>query len=202
LRLAEMMLKLQDAGCHNINLVTPEHVVPQLLEALPVAVEAGLRLPLVYNTSAYDGLESLRWLDGVVDIYMPDFKCWRRPEARRYLKAPDYPEVARAALLEMHRQVGVLRLDENGLAQRGVLVRHLVMPAEVAGTPEIMRFLAEALSPDTYINVMAQYFPAHEVTSADYGEINRRPTGAEYQSAIRAARAVGLWRFDSRRAVI
>jgi putative pyruvate formate lyase activating enzyme len=197
-RLATMMLTLQAAGCHNINLVTPEHVVPQVLEALPIAVEAGLRLPLVYNTSAYDAMESLRWLDGVVDVYMPDFKFWDKQAARRYLKAPDYPEVARAALREMHRQVGVLRFDARGLARRGVLVRHLVMPGDVAGTVEIMRFLAEVLSPDTYVNLMDQYFPAGKVTATRYDELNRRVTGSEYRHALEAARSAGLWRFDKR----
>ncbi|MGH7406986.1 MAG: radical SAM protein, partial [Candidatus Methylomirabilales bacterium] len=139
-RLAALMLSLQDKGCHNINFVTPEHVVPQILEALPHAVQGGLRLPIVYNTSAYDSLESLGHLDGIVDIYMPDFKVWDRQVAKRYLKAPDYPEAARAAIKEMHRQVGPLTFDERGLARRGLLVRHLVMPGGLGGTREVMRF--------------------------------------------------------------
>lgn len=199
--LAAMMLALQDAGCHNINLVTPEHVVPQVLEALPLAVEAGLRLPLVYNTSAFDSLHSLRLLDGVVDIYMPDFKVWDREVARRYLLAPSYPEVARAAIGEMHRQVGDLVFDERGLALRGVLVRHLVMPGGVAGTPEIMRWLA-ALSADTYVNLMAQYAPAGKVSASRFPELNRRVTAAEMADAYAAARAAGLWRFDRRALLI
>ncbi len=133
-RLAAMMLELQARGCHNINFVTPEHVVPQILEALPLAIRGGLRLPIVYNTSAYDSLESLRWMDGIVDIYMPDFKVWDSAVAKRYLKAPDYPEAARAAVREMHRQVGSLVMDEHGLAQRGLLVRHLVMPGMLEET--------------------------------------------------------------------
>ena len=141
--LAAMMLELQKAGCHNINLVTPEHVVPQVLEALPLAIEGGLRLPIVYNTSAYDSLESLRWMDGVVDIYMPDFKVWEKQSAVRYLRAKDYREVACEVLREMHRQVGWLELDEGGLARRGVLERHLVMPGMLAETRQILRFLAE-----------------------------------------------------------
>jgi putative pyruvate formate lyase activating enzyme len=158
-----------------------------------------LRLPLVYNTSAYDSLESLRLLDGVVDIYMPDFKIWDERLALRYLKAKDYPAAARAALREMHRQVGVLQLDERGLAWRGVLVRHLVMPGDVAGTASIMRFLAEELSPDTYINIMGQYHPAGKVGGDKYVEINRRPNSRELDQAFEAARAAGLWRFDERR---
>ena len=197
-QIAEIMLRLQDMGCHNINFVTPEHVVPQLLEALPLAVERGLRLPLVYNTSAYDALHSLRLLDGIVDVYMPDFKMWDSKLALRYLKARDYPEVARQALREMHRQVGVLKMDADGLALRGVLVRHLLMPGDVAGTAAIMRWLADALSPDTYVNLMDQYYPAGKVSDQKYAEINRRVTQREYATAVQAARAAGLWRFDAR----
>jgi putative pyruvate formate lyase activating enzyme len=196
-RLASMMLHLQSLGCHNINLVTPEHVVPQVLEALVLAVEGGLRLPIVYNTSAYDSMESLRLLDGVVDIYMPDFKIWDPEKAHRYLKARDYPEVARCIIQEMHRQVGVLKFDENGLAKRGVLVRHLVMPGDVAGTEHILRFLAEQVAPDTYVNVMAQYHPAGMVSSERYPEINRRITAQEYWQAVHLAEQLGL-RLDER----
>lgn len=199
-QLATMMLELQDSGCHNINFVTPEHVVPQVLEGLLIAVAAGLRLPIVYNTSAYDSLESLRLLDGIVDIYMPDFKMWDERLSLRYLKARDYPAAARAALREMHRQVGVLKMDEIGLAKRGLLVRHLVMPGGVAGTASIMRFLAEELSPDTYVNIMAQYHPAAKVGGGKYREIDRRPTRQEMEQAYAAARSAGLWRFDQRRA--
>jgi putative pyruvate formate lyase activating enzyme len=197
-QIAEIMLRLQDMGCHNINFVTPEHVVPQLLEALPLAIERGLRLPLVYNTSAYDALHSLRLLDGIVDVYMPDFKMWDSKLALRYLKARDYPEVARQALREMHRQVGVLKMDADGLALRGVLVRHLLMPGDVAGTAAIMRWLADALSPDTYVNLMDQYYPAGKVSEQKYAEINRRVTPREYATAVQAACAAGLWRFDAR----
>jgi putative pyruvate formate lyase activating enzyme len=195
-QLARMMLDLQAAGCHNINFVTPEHVVPQILEALVIAVEGGLRLPIVYNTSAYDSPDSLHLMDGVVDIYMPDFKIWDSELSLRYLKARDYPEAARRAIKEMHRQVGVLKLDEHGLAKRGLLVRHLVLPEQVAGTEAIARFLAEDLSPDTYINVMAQYHPAGKVYAGKYVEINRRVTPAEYLAAIRSVQAAGLWRLD------
>jgi putative pyruvate formate lyase activating enzyme len=198
-RLAKMMLELQAMGCHNINFVTPEHVVPQILETLPLAVEGGLRLPLVYNTSAYDSMDSLGLLDGIVDIYMPDFKLWDPRLSLRYLLAKDYPEAARRALREMHRQVGPLKLDENGVANRGVLVRHLLMPGGIAGTEHIMRFLAEEVSPDTYVNMMEQYRPAGRVTSEKFEEINRRVAGNEFQAALDQAQEAGLWRFDKRR---
>ena len=197
-QIAEIMLRLQDMGCHNINFVTPEHVVPQILEALLLAIENGLCLPLVYNTSAYDSLQSLHLLDGIVDIYMPDFKIWDDRLALRYLKAKDYPQVAREALKEMHRQVGVLTVDENGLAKRGVLVRHLVMPGGIAGTASIMQFLAEELSVDTYVNIMDQYYPAGKVNAQSYQEINCRLLTHEYESAVQTARDSGLWRFDQR----
>lgn len=196
-RLARMMLELQRAGCHNINFVTPEHVVPQVLEALVLAVDGGLRLPIVYNTSAYDSLDSLRLLDGVVDIYMPDFKFWDARLSLQYMSAKDYPKVAKQVIAEMHRQVGPLRFDEHGLALRGVLVRHLVMPGQIAGTGAIMRYLGE-LSPDTYVNVMDQYYPAGSVSAEKYPEINRRITGPEFAGALDAARKAGLWRLDER----
>ncbi len=194
-RLAGMMLDLQSRGCHNINLVTPTHVVAQILEALLFAVEAGLRLPLVYNTSGYDSPETLRRLEGVVDIYMPDFKIWDETAAAKYLSARDYPEVARQALREMHRQVGELKLDEHGLAQRGVLVRHLVMPENAAGTGSVMEFLAHGLSADTYVNLMAQYRPSGRVNDRLFNEINRCITREEYGRAMKIARAAGLHRF-------
>ena len=196
--LAAMMLRLQELGCHNINFVTPEHVVPQILEALAYAVEGGLRLPLVYNTSSYDSLHSIRLMEGVVDVYMPDFKLWHREHARKYLLAPDYPEVARQVIRAMHEQVGVLKVNEDGLARRGVLVRHLVMPGLLDDTREILRWLGE-LSRDTYVNVMDQYHPAWKArTEAKYADINRRITRAEYQQALAYAREAGLWRLDTR----
>lgn len=196
-RLASAMLDLQRQGCHNINFVTPEHVVPELLEALPIAIERGLHLPLVYNTSAYDALESLRWMDGIVDVYMPDLKLWTRASATRYLKAKDYPEVAQRAIIEMHRQVGPLELDEQGLAARGLLVRHLVMPGLLDESRKIFEFLARELSPDTYVNVMGQYRP--EYRTGEYPEINRRPTAAEMAEARRMFFEAGLTRLDVRR---
>ena len=193
-----MMLELQGRGCHNINFVTPEHVVPQILEALPIAAQAGLRLPLVYNTGAYDSLESLRLMDGVVDIYMPDFKFWDPEMARRYLRAADYPETARAAIKEMHRQVGPLRFDEDGVASRGLLLRHLVMPGDVCGTGEIMLWIARELGADTYVNIMAQYRTAGRVSGTQYPEIDRCLTQDEFQRAINMTKEAGLFRLDGR----
>ncbi len=196
--LAKMMLELQGRGCHNVNFVTPEHVVPQVLEALPYAIEGGLRVPLVYNTSAYDSLHSLRLMDGLVDIYMPDFKYWDPHRAARYLKAKDYPEVARAAVTEMQRQVGALQLGEDGLARRGVLVRHLVMPEGLSDTAEILRWLAE-LDPRMYVNVMDQYHPDGRVTRepGKFPELARRLYVREHAEALTFARAAGL-RIDAR----
>jgi putative pyruvate formate lyase activating enzyme len=195
-RLAAMMLELQAIGCHNINFVTPEHVVPEVLEALVVAAERGLRLPIVYNTSAYDAMESLALLDGVVDIYMPDFKVWTKQSAIRYLKAKDYPEVARRVIQEMHRQVGPLEIDRRGLARRGLLVRHLLMPGLLDETRDILRFLAEEVSPETYVNVMGQYRP--EYRAGSYPEIDRRPTHDELRRARALACEAGLSRLDER----
>lgn len=195
-QLAGMMLELQAEGCHNINLVTPSHVVPQILEALLLAIEGGLRIPIVYNTSAYDSVESLQLLDGVVDIYMPDFKIWDSHMALKYLAAKDYPEMARRSIKEMYRQVGELRLDENGLAKRGVLVRHLLMPGNVAGTRDILKFLAREISLHTYVNIMEQYAPAGKVCEEQFPELNRRITHHEYFQAINMAQKAGLYRFD------
>ncbi len=190
--LAAIMLELQELGCHNINLVTPTHVVPQILEALEAAACAGLRLPLVYNTSGYDSVETLRLLEGAVDIYMPDVKSLDRDRAARYLNAPDYPEVVRDAVREMHRQVGPLVLDDRGLARRGLLVRHLVMPGCVDDTRRVLRFLASEISPRTYVNVMAQYRPDNRVSPETFPEISRPLSPEEYQEALLAARGLGL----------
>jgi len=197
--LAAMMLELQQRGCHNINFVTPEHVVPQILEALPSAIERGLRLPLVYNTSAYDSLHSIQLMDGVVDIYMPDFKLWHPERCRKYLLAPDYPAAARSVILAMHDQVGPLKVEEEGLALRGVLVRHLVMPEMLDDTREIVHYLASAVSRDTYLNIMDQYFPAWKAATDDkYNEISRPISRRELSEAFAYAAAAGLWRFDRR----
>ena len=192
------MLDLQKQGCHNINFVTPEHVVPQIVEALPHAIGLGLRLPLVYNTSAYDSLEGLRVLDGLIDIYMPDFKLWDEGASRLYLSAVNYPQVAREVIGEMHRQVGELKADEDGLALRGLLVRHLVMPGRPGDTRAIVTWLAE-LSSDTNLNLMDQYYPAWKAQSNQrFADINRRVTGPEMTEARDLAHAAGLWRLDDR----
>jgi putative pyruvate formate lyase activating enzyme len=197
--IARVMLNLQEEGCHNINFVTPEHVAPQLVEAIAIAVPLGLRVPIVYNTSAYDALSSLRLMEGLVDIYMPDFKFWEPETARRLSRAKDYPNRAREAISEMHRQVGVLRFGRDGLARRGVLVRHLVMPDGVDEAAEIFRWLHDAVSPDTYLNIMDQYRPEHRVPgSPRYADIDRRIRREELTAAHGAARRAGVWRIDER----
>ncbi len=207
--IASIMLSLQDRGCHNVNFVTPEHVAPQVVEAIAAAVPLGLRVPIVYNTSAYDSISSLRLLDGLVDIYMPDFKFWSEETARRLAKARDYPERAREAIVEMHRQVGPLRFGRDGLARRGVLVRHLVMPGQEDEAAAIFRWLATEVSPDTYVNVMAQYHPDYQVSGNEpggvtrdgrpkYADIDRAPARQELESAYASALDAGLWRFDTR----
>ena len=195
-QVAAMMLHLAERGCHNINFVTPSHVVPQIIEALVLAIEQGLEVPLVYNSGGYDNKETLQLLDGIFDIYMPDFKFWDGKWAERFCNAPDYREIAIDAIREMHRQVGDLVMDNEGIAVKGLLVRHLVMPRQVAGTGKIMEFLAKEISPHTYINVMDQYRPCG---SADQDEfINRRLTSQEYRNAVDAAIKAGLTRLDPR----
>lgn len=192
--LAEIMLRLQKMGCHNINLVTPTHFVPQILEALVLAAPEGLRLPLVYNTGAYEELETLALLDGVVDIYMPDFKYWDSEVAAKLSSARDYPELARAAVKEMHRQVGDLHVDKDGLAVRGLILRHLVLPGGLSGSKELFEFVARDLSCRTYLNIMNQYRPhfrAHEFPPLD------RPLSSEdYEQAVRSALRLQLRRLD------
>jgi len=197
--LADMMVTLQGQGCHNINFVTPTHVVPQLLEALPEAIERGLRVPLVYNCGGYEEVATLHLLDGLVDIYMPDFKFWDSQVAERYCKATDYPEKARLAVKEMHRQVGDLTVDDMGIARRGLLIRHLVMPDGLAGTRDIMRFLATEVSKNTYVNVMSQYRPCGEAYR--YRELQRMITVEEYREAVRMAHEEGIHRLDERRLI-
>jgi putative pyruvate formate lyase activating enzyme len=194
--LAAMMLSLQEQGCHNINLVSPSHVVPQVLVALLIAAEAGLHLPLVYNSGGYDSLQTLKLLAGVVDIYMPDMKYDDADVSRRFSGVSNYPAANRAAVQEMHRQVGDLALDERGVAWRGLLVRHLVLPAGLAGTAGVVRFLRDEISPDTYINVMAQYRPCYQAASLP--PLDRRITAEEYRQALRLAGEAGL-RLDERR---
>jgi putative pyruvate formate lyase activating enzyme len=179
--LAEIFLELQAMGCHNLNLVTPSHVVPQILSALYIAVKKGFRLPIVYNTSSFDSLESLRLLEGIVDIYLADLKYADREIARRYSKVKNYPEVAMAAIKEMYRQVGDLILDERGIAIRGLLVRHLVLPNGLAGTEKVAEFLG-SLSKNMAVNVMDQYYPSYMAWK--YPELSRRITQREYHQAL------------------
>jgi len=192
--LASMMLSLERRGCHNINFVSPTHVVPQILEALEIAVEAGLSVPLVYNSGGYDAVETLKLLDGVVDIYMPDMKYSDEQNARRFSGIDDYPEINRAAVKEMHRQVGDLQMDDNGVATRGLLVRHLVLPDGLAGTDGVCRFLSQEISVNTYLNVMAQYHPCYR--AFDVPELARSISKKEFVEAMEAARSHGLHRLD------
>jgi putative pyruvate formate lyase activating enzyme len=195
-QLAGIMLALQRQGCHNINFVTPSHVVPQILAALELAVPAGLNVPLVYNSGGYDSNETLRLLDGVIDIYMPDFKFWDPQVAQKACQASDYPEVARQALLEMHRQVGDLELDAHGTARRGLLVRHLVLPGGLAGTQPVMRFIAREISSRTYVNVMSQYRPCGR--AGEVSGLERALSADDYRRAVRETIAEGITRLDQR----
>jgi putative pyruvate formate lyase activating enzyme len=192
--LATMMLRLQRMGCHNINFVSPTHIVPQILAGVLIAAQAGLQLSLVYNTGGYDSIKTLRLLDGVVDIYMPDMKYADESVAQRLSKVEDYPSVNQAAVAEMHRQVGDLRMDKHGVALRGLLIRHLVLPGGLAGTADIVDFLAEEISADTYVNIMDQYRPCYKARS--YPELDRRITHEEYAEAVRLAERAGLHRLD------
>jgi putative pyruvate formate lyase activating enzyme len=190
--LAGMMLSLQERGCHNVNLVTPTHVVPQILEALEIAASQGFSVPIVYNSSGYDSLEELRLLDGVVDIYMPDARYGSNELAARYSGVKDYVGVNRAALKEMNRQVGDLVLDEEGVAQRGLLVRHLVLPQGLAGSEEVLSFIADEVSSETYLSLMAQYFPAYQAVKDEC--LGRRITAREYEQVLELAERFGLTR--------
>jgi putative pyruvate formate lyase activating enzyme len=192
--LADMMLALQNFGCHNINFVTPTHQVPMILRSLEIAIDKGLRVPIVYNCGGYESVETLKILDGIVDIYMPDFKYIDSQVSKKYSKAEDYPSVAKAAIKEMHRQVGDLIMDSRGIALRGLLVRHLVLPGGLAGTEEVARFLVEEISPNTYTNIMAQYYPCYQ--AIENPPLDRRITTEEYKRALRIALEVGLRRLD------
>jgi len=195
--LAAIMLELQEEGCHNINLVTPTHVAPQILAAVAIAAQAGLNLPIVYNSGGYDSLAMLALLDGVIDIYMPDMKYANKILAQKYSRVLRYPEFNRAAVREMQRQVGDLQLDPHGIANRGLLVRHLVLPNNLAGTRQILRFLAQDISLDVYLNLMDQYRPAYR--AGNYPELNRPVSQEEYQQAVEMANKLGLRRLDARR---
>ncbi|HEY5133727.1 MAG TPA: hypothetical protein VII85_08595 [Candidatus Krumholzibacteriaceae bacterium] len=198
-RLAFLMLRLQETGCHNINLVTPTHVVPQMLEALELAARGGLRLPIVYNTGGYDSIEGLRLLDGIIDIYMPDVKYLSSAPAAEYSDAADYPDVIRNVVREMHRQVGDLEISADGIAIRGLLVRHLVMPGLLDDTARVAAFLADEISRDTYVNVMDQYRPKY--LAREHPPLDRPLSRDEWREALRLARAAGLHRFDGCRAL-
>ena len=191
-QMASYMMRLQELGCHNINFVTPTHYVPQIVASLPEAIDLGLKLPLVYNCSGYESLEVIKLLDGIIDIYMPDAKYSGEEPAKRFSNAPDYPHVLKEVLKEMYRQVGDLQMDEDGIAERGLLIRHLVMPGNLGGTEDLMKFIAEEISRDSYVNVMQQYRPEHK--SFDYPELSRRITYDEYLGAIKTARRFGLHR--------
>jgi len=193
--LAGMMLRLQKIGCHNINLVTPTHYSAPILKALDIAAEKGLRLPIVYNTSGWERLEILKLLDGIVDIYLPDFKYWDSDMSAKYSSgAESYPEITREAILEMHRQVGVAKPAKDGIMQRGLMIRHLVMPNNTGGSEKIMEWIAENLPKDTYVNIMAQYNPAYK--AYDYPEISRRITSEEYKRVVKRAKEMGLTNLD------
>ncbi len=198
-QLAGIMLLLQNSGCHNINFVTPSHLIPQILAAVEIAAEKGLCVPLVYNTGGYDRPEILKLLEGVFDIYMPDFKFWDPEIAKAACDAEDYPEVAREALIEMNRQVGDLLIDEEGLACRGLLIRHLVLPQGLAGTREIMRFIASELSPDSYVNIMPQYRPCGR--ASEIKALAGFPSRTEYETALKIAKEEGITRLDTQRRV-
>ncbi len=195
--LAQMMLTLQAQGCHNINFVTPSHVVAQIIAAVDIAARQGLRLPLVYNSGGYDSPEALALLDGIIDIYMPDMKYGDSAIARKYSKVRDYVEVNFAAVKEMQRQVGELQLDENGIARRGLLVRHLVLPGHLAGTAAVLAFVAREISKQTYLNLMDQYHPCYR--AMDNPPLDRDLTAQEYQQALQLAAKYGLTRLDQRR---
>lgn len=198
-QIAAMMLALQKQGCHNINFVTPSHVVPQILSAVDIAAQNGLSVPLVYNSGGYDRVETLKLLEGVFDIYMPDFKFWGPDIAESACNAPDYPEIARRALIEMHRQVGDLCIDSDGIAQRGLLVRHLVLPHGRAGTRDVMRFIAKQVSSNTYVNIMSQYRPCGR--AVEISGLDVYPSQADFKEALKAARQGGITRLDQPRRV-
>lgn len=193
-RLAGLMIALQEAGCHNINFVTPTHQTPSIVKAVRIAADRGLRIPLVYNCGGYEALETVSLLEGIIDIYMPDFKYWEGKYAARYSAAEDYPEIAKAAIKEMHRQVGDLYIDDFGIAKRGLLIRHLVLPENMAGTEGVVRFIADEISKNAYVNIMDQYHPCFKASANP--PLNRRITSKEYSTALESALKAGLKRID------
>lgn len=192
--LGNMMISLMRQGCHNINFVTPTHQAAQIVSSLPFAIEKGLEIPLVYNCGGYESVETIKLLDGIFDIYMPDFKYGNNESAKKLSAASDYVEVAKEAVKEMHRQVGDLKIDKRGIAQRGLLIRHLVLPNGLAGTREVMKFIATEISKNTYVNIMDQYRPCYQ--AFDHPPMNRRITGEEFEEAVRIASEEGLRRLD------
>ncbi|MGA2574253.1 MAG: radical SAM protein [Candidatus Methanomethylicaceae archaeon] len=191
-QVADMMVRMQEGGCHNINLITPTHFAPQLVKAAKIAIGKGLRIPLLWNCGGYESVEVIRLLEGIVDIYKPDFKYGDSAVAEKYSNAPGYFQVAKEVVKEMHRQVGDLMLDGEGIACRGLLVRHLVLPNGLAGSEKVLRFIAKHISTGTYVNIMAQYRPCGKVRK--FAELDRRPTLAEYRRAVDIARDFGLTR--------
>ena len=188
--LADFMLQLQQMNCHNINLVTPTHVLPQIINALKIAVSKGLTIPLVYNTGGYELAEIIKLLAGIVDIYLPDMRYVDNAAAIKYSNAPDYPEYNQEALREMHRQVGIAKFDKENIIKRGLIIRHLVLPDNISGTDKVMRFIGDELSADTYISLMSQYFPCYK--AGQFTEISRRITPEEYTEAKRIMQRYGL----------
>lgn len=193
--LAEIMLRLQRKGCHNINLVSPSHIVPQIVEGIFIAAKKGLDIPIVYNTGGYDLTDTLKLLDGIIDIYMPDIKFSDDEIAQKYLGIKKYYSIAKAAVKEMYSQVGSLKTDDGNIAYRGLIIRHLILPENLAGTGEIMRFISEEISKDTYVNIMTQYYPAYK--ASNYEKLSRRITRQEYENAVKSARLAGLSRYIS-----
>ncbi len=194
-KLADIMLYLQRKGCHNINLVSPGHIVAQIVEGIFLAAKKGLNIPIVFNTNGYDLQDTLKLLDGIIDIYMPDIKFADDEIAWKYMKVKKYSTIAKAAVKEMYRQVGNLQTDQRNIAYKGLLIRHLVMPENLAGTDQIMRFIAEEISPDVYVNIMEQYSPAHK--AFQYEELSRRITIEEYKYAVNSAKKAGLTQYHS-----
>ncbi|WP_432665873.1 radical SAM protein [Wukongibacter baidiensis] len=194
-QLAEMMLSLQRKGCHNINLVSPSHIVPQIVEAIFIAAKKGLNVPIIYNTGGYDLTDTLKLLNGIIDIYMPDIKFSDDDTALKYLRVKSYSTIAKNAVKEMHKQVKDLKTDDRNIAYKGLLIRHLVLPQNLAGTEKIMHFIADEISTNTYVNIMAQYYPAHRAYK--FEELSRRISREEYEIAINSAKMAGLKRYKS-----
>lgn len=190
--IAEIMFDLEEKGCHNINWVTPSHFVPQLVKSLEIAKEKGLTIPIVYNTGGYDNVKTLKLLDGIVDIYMPDMKYGSNEKGLKYSKVPNYWDVNRKAVKEMYRQVGDLKINEEGIAKRGLLIRHLVLPNNIGESEKVLKFIAKEISKNSYVNIMSQYYPSWK--SEDYEELNRRITKEEFEKVIKKAKELGLHR--------